>query len=358
MNVTRSTLMRRGHLLTALAVAVLLVVSAGTAWAQTTVTAGSRFTTSSGTLQEGAATDDLSKPRPLKVTIRRTTRSRNDPYNASSGSHLNLNFEYNGAPVSNTNGGGSFSVTPTSGSTTDGTPLVITGTASLSFEDSDEDRTEGTTDSPVEVNVLEDEIVLTIEDVADDDDWIPEELVLTLSKGSGLGAGTEANPTVRPFTSKFRVTVEDDDPMPKLKFAPPAIQLAAGNMQTMTVGVGVGPGGRGSLPDATGTEDIRGTLNELATAGEDDILLSVSPPEAVGRIITISSGDDMLEADSQGRYVVGTIGRGNGSNGAVGTDDMDANNGIPLTIKAVDVSGFRMSRSRSRSWTDGPRRRS
>ena len=35
MNVARSTFMRKGYLLTALAVAVLLAGSAGTAWAQT-----------------------------------------------------------------------------------------------------------------------------------------------------------------------------------------------------------------------------------------------------------------------------------------------------------------------------------
>ena len=57
MNVARSTFVRRGYLLTALAVAVLLVASSGTAWAQTTgvsTTATSRISGSSGTLPEGA----------------------------------------------------------------------------------------------------------------------------------------------------------------------------------------------------------------------------------------------------------------------------------------------------------------
>ena len=38
MNVTRTTFVRRGWVLTALAVAVLLAVFSGTAWAQTTTT--------------------------------------------------------------------------------------------------------------------------------------------------------------------------------------------------------------------------------------------------------------------------------------------------------------------------------
>ena len=60
MNVAISTFVRRGCPLTALAVAVLLAGFSGTAWAQTTVTASSRFTPSSGTLQEGASITDLS----------------------------------------------------------------------------------------------------------------------------------------------------------------------------------------------------------------------------------------------------------------------------------------------------------
>ena len=46
MNVARSTFVRKGYLLTALSVAVLLAAFSGTAWAQTgtTTTASSRFT--------------------------------------------------------------------------------------------------------------------------------------------------------------------------------------------------------------------------------------------------------------------------------------------------------------------------
>ena len=51
MNVERATFVRRGYLVTALAVAVLLAASSGTAWAQTTTTttASSRFARSSET---------------------------------------------------------------------------------------------------------------------------------------------------------------------------------------------------------------------------------------------------------------------------------------------------------------------
>ena len=76
MNVARSTFVRRGYLLTALAVAVLLAGFSGTAWAQTTppfqrTATVNVFERPSGTLEEGASRGS-SKPRPLEVTITRT----------------------------------------------------------------------------------------------------------------------------------------------------------------------------------------------------------------------------------------------------------------------------------------------
>ena len=68
-------------------------------------------------------------------------------------------------------------------------------------------------------------------------------------------------------------------------------------------------------------------------AGEDDILLSVSPADAVGTLIKIYKGDTLIEPDAQRNYVVGQI-----SN--VADDDADTND-ITLTIEAIDVSGFR-----------------
>ena len=338
MNVERSTFMRKGYLFTALAVAVLLAGSSGTAWAQT-ITASSRFTRSSATLQEGAD-DGLNTPAPLKVTIRRSTKSRNDPYNTGQ-DHLKIAFEYNGAPVSATNGGSSFEVfevTEEGVQVGGGTALTIIGTGDeLFFGPSgvmrDEDHDGDSDTDELMVNVAKTEIFLTIEDVADDGDWIPEKLVLTLSRGPGAGMTD-----VRDFTSKFTVTITDDDPQPVFNFDPNNIQLAEGNEQTVMVGVGIGAGGEGMLPE--GIEDKLETLTGSRTGGSSDsVLLSVSPAAAVGRedddrgIISIGMGDGNdymdLEPDGQGRYNIGTIME------AV-TDD-----GIPLKIKAKDVTGFR-----------------
>ena len=111
--------------------------------------------------------------------------------------------------------------------------------------------------------------------------------------------------------------------------------------------MGIGARGTGALPN-DGTQNIQDTLAALTGTGDqsgDDILLSVSPADAVGRIIEIYLGEkpdaaDAVEAarlkvDSMGRYIVGKIG---GTDGVVTADSTD---NITLTIEAIDVSGFR-----------------
>ena len=63
MNGVRSISMRKGYLLTALAAAVLLAASSGTAWAQDV-----GFTTTGGTLPEGA-TGAATTPAPLHIYV-------------------------------------------------------------------------------------------------------------------------------------------------------------------------------------------------------------------------------------------------------------------------------------------------
>ena len=382
MNVARSIFMRKGYLFTALAVAVLLAGSAGTAWAQTgtKVTATSRFTGSSGTLPEGA--DALaSTPAPLEVTIRRTTKTRNDPYNyppsAANDDHLEIQFEYDGDP------GLPLGVTVRADyATQDLTINATEGTASLNFPASGTMRLEKTTVPAVEeettrmvfdrpdVDIAETEIVLTFVDGRmDDGDWLPEKFSMTLTKGAGLGVASEYtesqtstqtglrdalwDPFVNDFTSsKFTVTIADDDPQPVFKFtgvssalAKTDIQLAEGSEQTVVVRAGIGAGGEGSLPgEVNDGNSIKDTLGDLSGAG-DDILLSVSPADALGPadedddrgIISIQfNGADIFHlADAQGRYDIGEIADAVTTNGV---------GGIPLKIKAKDVTGFRDER--------------
>ena len=367
MNVAISTFVRRGYLLTALAVAVLLAGFFGTAWAQTTgvsTTATSRFSGSSGTLPEGAATAPLSKPRPLKVTITRTTKSVNDPYNTSDNKvvrpdglpHLIINFEYDGDRRLPTG------ITVKA----DASNVELADGASLTFAASDpvkmrEEKTGLKIDDPEDdtepyrqidgpphtVTIAKDKIVLTIEDTREDDgDWLPEKFVMTVSKHpTGLGAasksvGTTQNPYVNDFTSsKFTVNIEDDDPKPKFRFSSRNIHLAKENIQTVRVSVGVGPGGASPLPvgiqNKLGSDDPNTGLGNV----DNDVWLTVVPPDAVGRLINIrdasgdaSSDETIKHPDALGRYVIGQI------TDAASATDSDDNQ---FRIEAKEVSGFR-----------------
>ena len=196
---------------------------------------------------------------------------------------------------------------------------------------------------PHTVTIAKNKIVLTIEDGRDDDgDWLTEKFVMTVSKHQNLGAasksvGTTQKPYVNDFTSsKFTVTITDDDPKPKFRFSSRNIQLAKENVQRVTVSVGVGAGGASPVPgEADNAEDdsIGGTLKFLGTKGSDDVLLSVGPPDAVGRLININnSAGDLLHPDAMGRYVVGEIATAVPANGV---------KGIVFEIEAKAVSGFR-----------------
>ena len=363
MNVARSTFVRRGYLLTALAVAVLLTGFSGTAWAQD-IGVGLTMRASSSTLEEGAGAT-ASTPDRVAVTITRTdptydptpggvtTDNRTFVFNDANTVPLRLTAICNGVPTVD-NDDCSFSVALKSAPATALTGLGTEAGASLSFVDADTN----TSGSP-----LEKTIELLISDTSDEDDWNEETIVLTLELPPATVAitttasdGTETSGTrdLKAAPQKLTLTITDDDPMPTLKFAPPSIQLAKGNMQTMRVGVGIGAGGRGPLPTAaSGADSIRGKLfgfdgGSGRAGSSDEILLSVSPPEAVGRLITLykvkadidqDRGTD-LDVDREGLYVVGKI--GGGTTAAVhdaNTEPMDE--GIALTIEAIDVSGFR-----------------
>ena len=343
MNVAISTFVRRGYLLTALAVAVLLAGFSGTAWAQSV-----SIRSSSSTLPESAS-DDPATPARITVTITRSGRDTittgpsdarvvNEIFVANQ-RHLNIRAEYNGDPVTNDNGGGMFTVEPT-GVMGDGTISAGFGTsgeATLTFTDGDD------TDTKVDKTIK-----LLFGAASDDMDWDDEKLVLTVTPGPDLTAKlTELDPDARPLTFKpaRTLTIKDDDPTPKLKFGKTDIQLARENTQTVTVEMGVGARGEAMLP--TGIADtlagLTGTGNDRGSS-KDLVLLSVSPADAVGSfdeadrgIISITQGSDAgrmnLEPDGQGGYIVGTI-----MQAAAGDAE------IALTITAKEASGFRDER--------------
>ena len=357
MNVSISTFVRRGCLLTALAVAVLLAGSSGTAWAQT-----KSFTlsiTRSAVLKEGASSSNSSEDR-TTLTITRSDptyvreydddgdaatadkKVRRSVFGPSNKPTVTLTATCNGVTSTAANDC-PFGV-EVKGVGTDLSGLRTSGTATVQFVDSDA--------MVAGLATIERTIELLVSHTADDGDWNDETVVLTLEESTATGLDGENysfSPARKPTST---LTIVDDEDAPKLKFAPPSIQLAKGNTQIMTVGV-----------DISGTSkaqtEIRTTLNELdgmrsgdGAGSSDEILLTVSPADAVGSLIKIYRGDDEpaqratdLEIDREDRYIVGTIGTGSSdlkpTEGAVANSNPMMNDGIKLNIKAIDVSGFR-----------------
>ena len=354
MNVSRSIVLRWGRLLTAFAVAVLLAGSSGTAWAQT-----KSFTlsiTRSAVLKEGASSSNSSEDR-TTLTITRSDptyvrtydddgdgetsdkKVRRSVFGPSNKPTVTLTATCNG--VTSTAGDDCpFSVEVKEGDG-DLNGLRSSGTDTVEFASS-EAMVAG-------LPTIERTIELLVSHTADDGDWNDETVVLTLGESTETGLDSENysfSPARKPTST---LTIVDDEDAPTLKFAPPSIQLAKGNMQTMTVGVDIS--GTSSAKDA-----IRTKLNTLDGDGNDrdgssdEILLSISPPGAVGSLIKVyrdaepAQGGTDLETDRQGRYIVGTIGIGDNdaTTGAVATvANAMADDGIKLNIKAIDVSGFR-----------------
>ncbi len=336
MNVARSTLVRRGYLLTALALAVLLAASSGTAWAQTI-----SFRTSRATVEEGASTN-AATPAPLTVTITRSgnfdqlgATAGDDPTPLPAGAdHLMLSVvEYDGGTAAD-----DFEITYRSGDTTAFSTTDLTGGTTFGFA-AEEARTDGVA-TTIELRIQH--------TAADNGDWNDETLVLRVSAASALtdhlapsGHDAARQKRVRYGTRQLTVTATDDDPMPMLRFGKSDIQLARGNTQEVTVGVGIGAA-RGS-----GGGTIQGTLFALDGAIGDDVELAVDPADAVGKIIKITkdvggTATPLVAGSQAGRYVVSKIGGTEGLvTAATGSDMTD---GITLTIEAVGASGFRDER--------------
>ena len=343
MNVERATLVRRGYLLTALALAVLLAASSGTAWAQSL-----RFNTSRATVEEGASTTDNAAPTPVKVTISRSAGGFDGPDTNNDGTpdsritaatnHVVLSVvEYDGTPgAANI----PFTITARSGDST--SPVSAAPGTAFSF---------GADSARSSADGIATTIELTIAHTGDNGDWNEETLVLRLSAHSDLTGHLDTiERTLSYGTRELRVTVEDDDPTPQFRFEKPDIQLAAGNTQTVKVGVAIGAArgaGGGSIQETLfGLDAAAGGISQSG----DEVLLSVEPADAVGKIIKITKPDgddtdtnpDPLVARGPGEYVVSTIG---GTAGLVtAATGSSATDGITLTIEAMGASGFRDER--------------
>ena len=228
MNGARTTFMRRGYLLTALAAAVLLAASAGTASAQSV-----EFSATTAEVLEGSAGTGATDPAALRVTV---TRSAPPP-----------------APIPDNVGAvtlaQSVSDLATLGVTIQqvpavgfGAPIDIPG-AGIDFG-ADNQAT----------------LVIT---QTEDDDWDSESLTLSLRANVGASTGSD-----------LVLTMVDNEAQPVADFDPNPVMLHEGSQTEVLLTVDV--------PIGTPTTARPSTaLNALSAAG-DALVLSVSPAGSIG----------------------------------------------------------------------------
>ena len=257
MNGVRSTLMRKGYWISALAALLLLAASPRTASAQTVGFVGD----TSIMAMEGAGVLGTGIP-PVQVTVRRTVTAANPTAFQETGE---LELDHNGASY---------------------TGLTITGPAGAIETGGDLLFRAGV-----------DEMTLTIVIPQDNTDWDDEELVLTL-RTSEQG--------VIPDPGVVRVMIDDNEPTPEFRFSRTNVELTETSNTDLMVSVGVGPAG------SPGEGRMAGALDALAAG---NILLSVSPANAVatnGPITIMFGADESTLAalgtpDARGRYTIGAI---------------------------------------------------
>ena len=202
MNGARTTFMRRGYLLTALAAAVLLAASVGTASAQSV-----SFSSTTGTVMEGVAADDA-QGRTFKVKIRRSAAPA--------------------PPTPDNVGTVSLITTPTDAAGA-GWTLGITG--NVTFD-------------------INNEAELTIIQAEDDTNWKSESLTIALQ---ATGAGTTIG-------SPLMVKSMDNEVQPTASFSRTNVTLTENSSTKVNVKVGVGMGQ--TAPDAA-IDTLTGATSQI-----------------------------------------------------------------------------------------------
>ena len=274
MNGARTTFMRRGYLLTALAAAVLLAASPGTASAQ-----GVGFVGTAGTLMENA-TSSTTTPALLQVRVQATGLPTGDQRSAASVQ----------AAI------GTISVNVPDG-------LTATYSSGSAQDDLNFDTSDVVT------------ITLTPGTTANDTNWLDEKIVLKL---------TSNDTDISPNPGAFTVTVEDNDVAPVAKFKhvnAPNVRLQEASSTTIDVAIDAG----------TTTPTMRGVMSAAPT-----LSVMVTPANKIGNCLTDAgaASGNLLDIESpDGTNVTITNGAFAPVGGALGGTP----GGISATYTALSV---------------------
>ena len=305
MNGVRSTFMRRGYLLTALAALLLLAASTGTAEAQR-VTVG--FDGTSGTISENAYIDNdaLLQPQMVKIKVEglsAVARARDIT------SQL-----------------GDVTITP-SANVYLGTVSALTGRfTALSAE------SPGGTPVPLTTNLASDgttpfantdEITLVVAQSgtgAGDNNWFHESIELKLE----VGGSASVSPDI------FTLMIEDRDVAPVAAFTARSFSLTEGGNRNVSVGIFEGARGEGipGIAGETPTPEDPGPFASGSGYGQttDVITLRVSNHT----MVTPGNCQRLPSHDDYGKYAIGL-----GAEGAAWSTSGFPNTGLITTVGTV-----------------------
>ena len=236
MNGARTTFMRRGYLLTALAAVVLLAASPGTASAQSI-----GFVGSSGSVAETASMEAGAFESPHRITISATGVPASQRTAILDAVTLTVNGVVRVAPISATTGQPGAAVAAAG---TPASPAEIT-IAAANFGASSNEASF---------------LVVQGEDGSKDDNWRDERIRFTLTAGAGISI----SPNV------YTLTVDDVDTAPVAKFNAPSFTLTEGSERSVALDITEGSRGAGipaAAAAATGMVTVSVSNSSMVTLG-------------------------------------------------------------------------------------------
>ena len=268
MNGVRSISMRKGYLLTALAAAVLLAASSGTAYAQSI-----GFRTTSATVMEGASGDkDTAAPVAVNITISGLTLDGDDANGEDGLGEITLVHNADAAYPGKTEV-----------SAGENLRIWIDGESSA-FDETRTDLIEGAANTPLagkyglptggEIHYDRNGVIkLLIIDPAKDGNWIDNKFTMDIRT---VKVG------VSPSPGSARVTVVDTDAQPTVSFSRANVSLTEDSQTVSPLSIELGAG-------KDGTDDDPGQMSELTNT----IRFTTSPADAA---VETTCADDAVIA--------------------------------------------------------------
>ena len=258
MNGARTTFMRRGYLLTALAAVVLLAASPGTASAQSSL----GFVGTSGSVAEAASFEAGAFEGPHAITIRGTGIPT---------SPTRRTAVLNAAELAVT-GAGRYAIVNPAGGAPIVAPTALDPATAIDLQ-------------ATHFNAANEATLLVLQgarDGATDGNWLDERITFTLSAGPATGI----NPNV------YVVTVDDPDVAPVAKFDAPSFTLTEGSERMVALDIVSGTTGRSTgLPSAAKASTGNGGMVTISVSNHDMVTIGGADS---GCAPTAASGTNLL----------------------------------------------------------------